>query len=115
MIARLRGFLKFANSVGRRVAPALSVTLPSGSIAICLLIAAQASAQQTASLTPPESLKELTLEQLSQIEVTSVTKEAVPAFKTPAAISVLTSEQIHKSGARTIPDLLRLIPGVNVA
>jgi len=80
-----------------------AVTLP-----LCLAFAALAQ-------TTPESLKQLSLEQLSQIEVTSVTKEPVPAFKAPVALSVLTSEQIHTSGARTLPDLLRLIPGVNVA
>jgi iron complex outermembrane recepter protein len=77
----------------------------------------QGLAQQPSGSTPStaESLKDLSLEQLSQIEITSVTKEAVPAFKTPAAVSVLTNEQIRRSGARTLPDLLRLIPGVNVA
>lgn len=59
-------------------------------------------------------LKQLSLEQLSQIEVTSLTKEAVSAFRSATAISVLTSEQIRESGVRTIPDLLRLVPGVNV-
>lgn len=62
-----------------------------------------------------DELKRLSLEQLSQIQVTSVTKEAVPAFQTPAAITVLTSADIRRSGARNIPDLLRLVPGVNVA
>lgn len=64
--------------------------------------------------TSTEALKQLTLEQLSQVEVTSVNKEAESAFKTPAAITVLTSEQIRRSGARQIPELLRLVPGVNV-
>lgn len=60
-------------------------------------------------------MKQLSLEDLSRIEITSVTKEAAPAFQTPAAITVLTSETIRHSGARTLPDLLRLVPGVNVA
>jgi len=59
-------------------------------------------------------LKKLSLEQLAQTEVTSVTKEAVPAFQTPAAISVMTGAEISRSGARNIPDVLRLIPGVEV-
>jgi iron complex outermembrane receptor protein len=62
-----------------------------------------------------DALKQLSLEQLSRIEVTSVSKDPVAAFRTPAAISILTSEQIHRSGARTLPDLLRLIPGISVA
>jgi iron complex outermembrane receptor protein len=59
-------------------------------------------------------LKQLSLEQLAQTEITSVTKEAVPAFETPAAIGVMTNAEIRRSGARNIPDLLRLIPGVEV-
>ncbi len=62
-----------------------------------------------------EALKQLSLEELSKIEVTTVSKEATAAFRTPAAIAVLTREDIARSGATTIPDLLRLIPGVEVA
>ena len=82
---------------------------------MCLAGAGLAAGQTGPSASDPNSLKQLSLEQLSQLEVTSVGKEAAPAFKTPAALSVLTSEQIHRSGARTLPDLLRLIPGVEVA
>jgi iron complex outermembrane receptor protein len=82
--------------------------------AMLVALAVSAGAQQNpdASLA---SLKEMSLEQLSQIEITSVNKEPAAAFRTPAAISVLTSDQIRESGLRTIPDLLRLIPGVNVS
>jgi iron complex outermembrane recepter protein len=62
-----------------------------------------------------KALKNMTLEQLSAIQVTTVSKESTEAFKTPAAIYVLTSEEIARSGATTIPDLLRLVPGVEVA
>ena len=63
----------------------------------------------------PTSLKQLSLEQLSEIEVTTVSKEATPAFRAPAAIYVLTQDDIRRSGATTLPDLLRLVPGVEVA
>jgi len=59
-------------------------------------------------------LKNLSLEELAQTEITSVTKESVPAFEIPAAINVMTNTEIRRSGARSIPDLLRLIPGVEV-
>jgi iron complex outermembrane receptor protein len=61
------------------------------------------------------SLKEMSLEELSQIEVTTPSKEPVPAFRTPVAISVITAEQIRRSGATSIPEALRLSPGVEVA
>ncbi|MDX2152857.1 MAG: TonB-dependent receptor [Bryobacteraceae bacterium] len=63
----------------------------------------------------PARLKQLSLEELSQIEVTTVTKGARPVFATPAAIEVITSGDIRRSGARTLPDVLRLAAGVEVA
>ncbi len=63
----------------------------------------------------PDTLKSLSLEDLSQIVVTTPSKEPVTAMKTPAAIYVITGEDIRRYGARTIPDALRLAPGVEVA
>ncbi len=63
----------------------------------------------------PADLKSLSLEELSRIEVTTVSKEASSALRTPAAIHILTQEDIRRSGATNIPDLLRLVPGVEVA
>ncbi len=62
-----------------------------------------------------EPLKHLSLEQLGQIEVTTATKEPEEVWKTPAAVYVLTQEDIRRSGATNIPELLRLVPGVEVA
>jgi len=59
--------------------------------------------------------KQLTLEQLSNVEVTSVSKEPEQVWKTPAAIYVITHDQIEHSGVTNIPDALRLAPGVEVA
>lgn len=59
-------------------------------------------------------LKSLSLEELGNVEVTSVTKEPDEVWHTPAAIYVINSEQIRRSGYRTIPELLRLAPGVEV-
>ncbi len=60
-------------------------------------------------------LKQLSLEDLGKVEVTSVSKEPEQVWKTPAAIFVLTQEDIRRSGATSIPELLRLVPGVEVA
>jgi len=62
-----------------------------------------------------EQLKSLTLEQLGNIEVTTVTKEPEVLWRTPAAIFVITQQDIRRSGATTIPEALRLAPGVEVA
>lgn len=57
----------------------------------------------------------LTLDQLKNIEVTSVSKEPEQAFDAAAAIYVITQEDIRRSGATSIPEALRLAPGVQVA
>lgn len=57
----------------------------------------------------------MSLEQLSQIEVTTPDKAPEKAFTTPAAIYVITGEDIRRSGVTSIPDALRLAPGVEVA
>jgi iron complex outermembrane recepter protein len=60
-------------------------------------------------------LKELSLEQLGNLEVTTTSKSPEEVWKTPAAIYVITSEDIERSGATTIAQALRLAPGVEVA
>ncbi|MFP5229797.1 MAG: TonB-dependent receptor plug domain-containing protein, partial [Acidobacteriota bacterium] len=60
-------------------------------------------------------LKSMSLEQLGNVEVTTVSKQPEEVWRTPAAIFVLTHDDIRRSGAKTIPDLLRLVPGVQVA
>src|SRR5579883_614647 len=49
------------------------------------------------------------------IEVTSVSKKEQKLSQTPAAIYVITQADIERSGATHIPDLLRMVPGVDVA
>jgi iron complex outermembrane receptor protein len=62
-----------------------------------------------------ESLKQLSLADLGNVEVTSASKEPEEVWRTPAAIYVLTQDDIRRSGATNIPDVLRLVPGVEVA
>lgn len=57
----------------------------------------------------------LSLEQLMKIEVTSAAKRPESIANTPAAIFVLTNEDIRRMGARSIPEALRMVPGLNVA
>jgi len=71
--------------------------------------------QPAAAQTGPAALKSLSLEELSQIEVTTPSKEPVTVLQTPAAIYVITGEDIRRSGATCIPEALRLAPGVEVA
>jgi iron complex outermembrane recepter protein len=60
-------------------------------------------------------LKQLSLAQLGNLEVTTTSKEPEQVWKTSAAIYVLTQDDIRRSGATSIPEVLRLVPGVEVA
>jgi iron complex outermembrane recepter protein len=62
-----------------------------------------------------QDLKQLSLEELGNVEVVSVSKEPEQIWRTPAAIFVITQEDIRRSGATSIPEALRLAPGVEVA
>jgi iron complex outermembrane receptor protein len=55
------------------------------------------------------------LEDLLSMEVTSVSKKAELAFEAPGAVFVITNEDIRRSGLESVPELLRMVPGVQVA
>ncbi|HKJ25492.1 MAG TPA: TonB-dependent receptor plug domain-containing protein, partial [Myxococcota bacterium] len=60
-------------------------------------------------------LADLSLDQLMGIPVTSASKKEQNADEVSSAIFVLTQDDIRRSGATTIPEVLRLVPGVQVA
>src|SRR5258707_13539961 len=60
-------------------------------------------------------LTELPIETLMQIEVPSVSRKAEKISEAPAAISVITQDDIRRSGVTSIPEALRLAPGLEVA
>jgi iron complex outermembrane receptor protein len=62
-----------------------------------------------------DPLKQLSLAELGNVEVTTTSKEPENVWKTSAAIYVVTQDAIRRSGATSIPEVLRLVPGVQVA
>lgn len=64
---------------------------------------------------PQDSLAELSLEELMNVDVTSVSKSPEKWIDAPAAIYVITREDIHRSGVTSIPEALRLAPNLQVA
>ena len=63
----------------------------------------------------PSTLKKLSVEELVDIDVTSVSKYPEKFSAAAAAVAVLTQEDIHRSGVTNVPDALRLVPGLDVA
>lgn len=55
------------------------------------------------------------LEDLLNMEITSVSRHAEPLLGAAAAVHVITDEDIARSGARSIAEVLRLVPGLFVA
>lgn len=60
-------------------------------------------------------LKTLSLGELMKLEVNIVSKTPLALGDSPSAIYVITAQQIQRSSAQSIPDLLRTVPGLSVA
>ena len=74
---------------------------------LCLMtLATSAAAQDVAGLS---------LEDLLNTEVSTVSRKSQRLSQTAAAVFVLTGEEIQRSGATSIPEALRMVPGVQVA
>ena len=67
------------------------------------------------TVTPGQDLAQATLEELMQIRVTSAARKSQRVEDVPAAVYVITQSDIRRSGLTTLPELLRLVPGVQVA
>lgn len=66
------------------------------------------------SLAESVRLKALSLEDLMQLDVSTVSRKTEPWWYAPGAVDVVTDEDIRRSGVMTIPDALRLATGVHV-
>src|SRR5258706_3848241 len=85
----------------------LLVTLVTGSWTSC------ARAQQSGNTS--RDLSAMSIEALMNLQVTSVSRKSEPLSQAAAAITVITQEDIRRSGATSIPELLRMVPGLEVA
>jgi iron complex outermembrane recepter protein len=81
----------------------------------CLLLVLSTIPKITSAQEPQQDLTKLNIEDLMKVEVTSVSKREQTLSETAAAVFVISQEDIRRSGATNIPDLLRMVPGVYVA
>ena len=72
-------------------------------------------AQQPDTAASPGALKKLTLEQLMNLEVTSVSRRPEKLSQAASAIQVITQDDIRRSGATSLPEALRLASNLEVA
>lgn len=86
-----------------------------------MLSVIEASPQSTNEITSADSpqtepeLTDLDIGELMKIPVTTLSRRAEPWWESAAAIHVITQEDIQRSGATSIPEALRMAPGLNVA
>jgi iron complex outermembrane receptor protein len=90
-------------------------------VGLSIAAAAGAARAQTSVITRTayeqpslSELGQLSIEELASLPVTSVAKRAEPLGQAPAAIYVITHEEIERSGALTLPEMLRLAPNLQV-
>jgi iron complex outermembrane receptor protein len=83
---------------------------------LAVIVIVAATAADALSQTPsPEELKRLSLEELLRVEITTVMRVPEPTTTIPAAVFVITQDDIRRSGATSLPEVLRLAPGVQVS
>src|SRR5438094_5648702 len=89
-------------TVGKRI---LSLTV------VALFLGSSVSAQNQGV----PDISRMSIEELMNVEVTSVAKRTQKVADAAAAIFVITQEDIRRSGAASIPEALRMVPGLQVA
>ncbi|HEY8614595.1 TonB-dependent receptor plug domain-containing protein [Phenylobacterium sp.] len=93
---------------------------PTGAAAAALLAAAWAGAAraqdsfQLASAPAAQALGELSIDELSEISITSVSKRPEAISHAASSVYVITNDAIRQAGALTIPEALRLAPNLEV-
>ena len=99
------GYRRLRFMVGRSPA-----RLSLGSLAALLFMTVNGWASSSVN-----DMTNLSLEDLMRVEVTSVSKKGEQVSDAPAAVFVISQEDIRRSGVTNIPDALRMVPGVEVA
>ena len=81
---------------------------------LCGSIAALVCDTRADDAAGPAPLTGASLEELMNVRVTTVSRGESTVGESPAAIFVVTPEMIHRSGATSIPEILRMVPGLEV-
>jgi len=96
----------------------LSSTLfPPAAVRVSALLAALLAAPAARAIVPAQNddIAELSLEELANIQVTSVSKRSESLSDAAASIFVITGNDIRRAGAASLPEALRLAPNLQVA
>ncbi|MCP5433134.1 MAG: TonB-dependent receptor [Alphaproteobacteria bacterium] len=80
-----------------------------------LLAAAAADKAGAVATHEADALADMSIEDLLKVEITIASKKSEQLASVPAAIYVITADEIARSSATTLADLLRMVPGLEVA
>jgi iron complex outermembrane receptor protein len=83
--------------------------------AVCLFCTAVASSALRAEQAPSPTLTDLSLEELSSVEITSSSRRPEALSAAPTSLFVITADDIRRSGVTSLPEALRLAPNLQVA
>ncbi|HEY0857676.1 MAG TPA: TonB-dependent receptor [Albitalea sp.] len=84
-------------------------------LACGVLLGGSAAAEVQLAASSASQLTRLSIEELAQVEVSSVSRRAERLSDAPAAVYVITREDIRLAGVATLPEALRLAPNLQVA
>ncbi len=84
-------------------------------VAMMLMLIAVIPAANADDVAASDDLADFSLEELLSTEITTLSRKAESLVSAPAAVHVISQSDIRRSGARSIPELLRLVPGMQVA
>lgn len=93
--------------------PAALVSLSRVILVVVLLLSVFSNGVYAAL--PPVDLTDLSLEELMNLRVTSTARRPQTVAESPAAVFVITQDDIRRSGVTSIPEALRMVPGIEVA
>ena len=74
-----------------------------------------APVQTYAALDESMHLSDLSIEDLANVQITSVSKQPEPLSAAPSSVYVITNDDIRRSGAQSLAEALRLAPNLHVA
>lgn len=64
---------------------------------------------------PGPDVRQMSIEELANVEITSVSRRPEPLAKAPASVFLISSQDIRRSGVLNLPEVLRLAPNLEVA
>jgi iron complex outermembrane receptor protein len=88
----------------------IATTLPAAAAAAAATITGGQDATRQ-----PADFADLSIEELANIDVTSVSRRPERLQDAPASVFVITADDIRRAGSRSLPEALRLAPNLNVA